>query len=179
MFCLIGLGSDRNYYIVKWVRDRLSLTEKANILFKWHQEYQPVGVGYEQYGLQSDIEHYQDRMQRDNYRFGIAPLAGRLAKVERIGRLVPLFSQGRIWLPETCPYTQYDGAVVDLTRSFVNDEYRAHPFEVHDDMLDCLARILDDDLGASFPQGKPIDPLNLEHPPEQQYDPLRYGLGDR
>jgi len=179
VFLLVGLGSDRNYYVVNWIRDRLSLTQKANILFKWHQQYRPRAVGYEAYGLQADIQHFKDRMARDNYRFGIMPLGGPLAKPERIGRLVPPFQQGRIYIPETCPYTQYDGTTVDLTRIFVNDEYKAHPFEVHDDMLDDLARILDEDLGATFPQGKEIDPLNIDRPPEKAYDPLRWGLEDR
>jgi predicted phage terminase large subunit-like protein len=175
VFIVIGLGSDRNYYVVNWIRDRLSLTEKANVLFKWHQQYQPVGVGYEKYGMQSDIAHFQDRMERDNYRFSITPLAGTMGKGSRIERLVPLFSQGRLYLPQTCPYVQYDGETVDITRQFVNDEYLAHPFEVHDDTLDCLARITDEGLSAMFPQGEALDPLNLRNEPEQEYDPLRWG----
>jgi phage terminase large subunit-like protein len=176
VFVVVGLGSDRNYYIVNWIRDRLSLTEKANILFKWHQQYRPVQIGYEQYGMQADIAHYQDRMQRDNYRFGIMPLAGKLGKPERIGRLVAPFSASRVYIPESSPHQQYDGVVVDQTKVFINDEYLAHPFEAHDDMLDCLARILDPELGAVFPQGKETDPLNLERPADEAYDPLTWGL---
>jgi predicted phage terminase large subunit-like protein len=176
VFMVLGLGSDRNYYVVNWIRDRLSLTERANILFRWHQLYRPVGVGYEKYGMQSDIEHFQDRMERDNYRFGIVPLAGPLAKVSRIERLVPYFFGGRIYVPNSSPYTQYDGETIDLTRAFIRDEYLAHPFEVHDDMLDCMSRILDENLGATFPQGKATDPLNVSRPPEKEYDPLTWGL---
>jgi len=179
VFILIGLGSDRNYYVVNWIRDRLSLTEKANVLFKWHQQYRPQNVGYEQYGMQSDIAHFTDRMERDNYRFGIMPLHGPLGKGGRIDRLLPIFSQGRMYIPESSPYVQYDGEQVDLTRSFVNDEYKAHPFEVHDDMLDCLSRIVDPEFSAVFPQGEEIDPLRLRRPPEEDYDPLRWGLEDR
>lgn len=174
VFMIIGLGSDRNYYVVNWIRDRLSLTEKANVLFKWHQQYRPRAVGYEQYGMQSDIAHFRDRMERDNYRFGIIPLGGRLGKNGRIERLIPLYYQGRIYLPETSPYIQYDGVQVDLTKIFVESEYRAHPFEEHDDMLDCQSRILDDDLGAVFPQGEEIDPLKLRTPVDEAYDPLKW-----
>ena len=42
-------------------------------------------------------------------------------------------------------------------------------------MMDCLARILDPDFSAVFPQGREIDPLQLEKP-DQPYDPLRYEL---
>ena len=175
VFIVIGMGSDRNYYVINWIRDRLSLTERANILFKWHQTYKPVNVGYEKYGMQSDIEHFRDRMERDNYRFGVQELGGPLSKVSRIDRLIPIFSQHRLYIPDTTPYTQYDGETIDLTRAFVNDEYLVHPFEVHDDMEDCLARILDDDLGAMFPQGEEIDPLKIGQSAKQkEYDPLRY-----
>jgi len=180
VFICIGLGADRNYYIVNWIRDRLSLVERSNVLFKWHQQYQPVGVGYEKYGKDSDIEHYEDRMERDNYRFDIQPLGGPLAKVERINRLIPIFHQHRIYLPASTPYIQYDETTVDLTRIFVEDEYKAHPFTAHDDMLDCLARVLDDEIGATFPQGNEIDPLGIGEPSqEKEYDPLRYGVETR
>ena len=179
VFILIGLGSDRNYYVVKWIRDRLSLVERANILFKWHQDYRPVGVGYEKYGMQSDVEHFKDRMERDNYRFGITEVGGMMGKGARIERLVPIFYQGRIYIPEASPYTIYDHTTIDVTKQFVNDEYKAHPFEVHDDMLDCLARIIDPEMSAVFPQGEEVDPLRLAEPVGQaaDYDPLRWDTG--
>ncbi len=177
VFVLVGLGADKNYYVVNWIRDRLSLQQKANVLFKWHQMYHPIAVGYEQYGMQADIAHYQDRMDRSNYHFSIVPLGGTLKKFDRTGRLVPLFAAGRVFIPDICPYTQYDKVTVDLTRAFVNDEYKAHPYEQHDDMLDALSRILDDDLGATFPRVDARDPLGLGHP-EREYDPLRHGLED-
>ncbi len=179
VFVVIGLGSDRNYYVLYWIRDRLSLTQKANVLFSLHQKYRPVDVGYEKYGMQADIEHFQDRMGRDNYRFGIKELGGKLAKEDRIKRLVPVFQQGRVYIPEISPYTQYDGTMVDITKSFVNDEYLAFPFSQHDDMADCLSRIMDPEFSAVFPQGEVIDPLRLRRPAEEDYDPLRWGLEEQ
>lgn len=155
VFMVIGLGPDGNYYIVDMVRDRLSLTEKADWLFRLRQRYshtRPVmAVGYEQYGLQSDVAHYEDRMRREGYRFQITKLGGRMGKADRIRRLVPLFEQGRVYLPEELWRTNYEGRRVDLVRQFIEDEFVAFPVSSHDDMLDCLARILDDDLQASFP----------------------------
>lgn len=174
VFIVIGLGSDRNYYVINWLRDRLSLVERANVLFKWHQQYRPVDVGYEKYGMQCDIEHFEDRMERDNYRFGITPLGGPLGKNGRIDRMIPIYFQGRMYIPETCPYIQYDGVQVDLTRIFVKDEYLAHPFEEHDDMIDCLSRITDEDFSAVFPQGEEIDPLKFRTPEDKEYDPMRW-----
>ena len=74
-----------------------------------------------------------------------------MAKNDRIRRLVPLFEQGRVYLPEDCYRITHDNKRVDLTREFIDDEYEYFPVSSHDDMLDCLARILDTDLGATFP----------------------------
>ncbi len=180
VFIVVGLGADKMYYILRMIRDRLSLVERANVLFKLHQEYQPIAVGYEQYGMQSDVQHMEARMEMDNYRFTILPLGGRLAKAERIGRLVAPYNGGRIWMPEAQPYVQYDGERMDLTQDFINEEFRTFPFGTHDDMLDCLARILDDDLGAAFPEGEQKDPFKLgDLQPKRKRDRLRFSLYGR
>ncbi len=151
VFIVFGLGEDGNYYICDWVRDRLNLTERANVLFNLHKQYRPLAVGYEKYGLQSDIEHYKDVMQRDNYRFDITELGGRMAKNDRIKKLIPLFEAGRVLLPETCVKMDYEGNQVNITQSFVKDEYNLFPVSRHDDMLDCMARIVDPDMRVRFP----------------------------
>ena len=151
VFEVVGLGPDRMYYTIDRVRGRLSLTERADTLFALHREYQPLGVGYEQYGMQADIEHFKDRMERENYRFKITALGGQVAKADRIKALVPVFEQER-WLElETCWRINHEGVNEDLTRIFIDEEYLAFPVGAHDDMLDCRARILDADLKAVFP----------------------------
>jgi phage terminase large subunit-like protein len=102
--------------------------------------------------MQSDIEHYQDRMERENYRFDITKLGGSLAKNDRIRKLIPVFEQGRVWMPRSITHVNYEGIAVDVVQSFIDDEYKAFPVGQHDDMLDCLARIVDPDLLAVFPQ---------------------------
>lgn len=149
---VVGLGKDQNYYILDLVRDRLSLTERANLLFKWHRAYKPNGVGYEKYSMQADIEHMKDRMEREQYRFTITELGGTLAKNDRIRRLVPLFEAGKIWFPERLSYTQHTKQVTDLVRDFIEEEYAPFPVGRHDDMMDCLARLVDPALNAIFPK---------------------------
>lgn len=143
VFMVIGLGPDGNYYVVTMVRDKLSLTEKANVLFALYRQYRPTIIGYEKYGMMSDIEHFKERMNQENFRFHITELGGRMSKQERIERLQPLFKAHRIFLPETCIRVCHDGAAMDLTKTFVDSEYRQYPFPRHDDMLDCLSRIFD------------------------------------
>lgn len=149
---VLGAGPDENLYVLDVVRDRLSLTQRAELLFRLHRRWKPLGVGYEEYGLQADIEHIGERMERENYRFTITPLGGRTKKEDRIRRLIPWFEQGRIWLPETLHRTDYQGVTRDLVQVFIEEEYKAFPVSVHDDMLDALARILDEKMNLTFPK---------------------------
>jgi phage terminase large subunit-like protein len=101
--------------------------------------------------MQADIEHIAFLQERENYRFAIAELGGAMPKNDRIRRLVPVFEQGRLYLPARCPFRDAEGKDRDMTREFIADEYLAFPVSLHDDMLDCLSRILDPELGAAFP----------------------------
>lgn len=155
VFWVIGIGGDQNYYVVDVVRDRLSLKQRTDALFQLHQHYRPLGVGYEKYGMQSDIEHIELEMERLNYRFDITPLGGQLAKEERIKRLVPVFEQGRMFLPVAVSKRNYEGKVEELIQLFIDDEYKVFPVSVHDDMLDGLARILEPEMNVQFPMFGP------------------------
>lgn len=160
---VVGLAPDQNYYVLGGVRDRLNLTQRASKLFEFHREHQPTGVGYEEYGLQADIEHVQYEQEHRNYRFGITALGGGVAKEDRIKRLIPVFEQGRFWFPRKLSFVDYEGRSRDLIQDFMDDEYTAFPVCVHDDMLDCLARILEPTLGAEFPKAEPPKPKPVHH----------------
>ena len=147
----IGLGPDRKVYIHDCLRDRLSLTERGETLMAWHRKWKPMAVGYEQYGMMGDIEHIQYLQEQENYRFDITPLGGTMPKVDRIRRLIPWFEKGRIYLHPKLVKTNYEKREVDLTKAFVDEEYLAFPVAVHDDMLDALARFLDEDLPIAWP----------------------------
>lgn len=148
----VGLGTDGNYYCVPEVRDRLNLKERGDKLFELHRKYKPKEVRYEKYGLMSDIEHFQSRMETENYRFPIKEVAGVTSKQDRVKRLIPLFEGGRIWLPETLNTTNWERSVVDNVRSFIEEEYMAFPVGLHDDMLDALARICEPDEKLIWPK---------------------------
>jgi predicted phage terminase large subunit-like protein len=149
---VIGLGPDRNYYLVDAIRDRLNLTERASKLFELHRKWRPVKVGYEKYGIQSDIEHVRYEQEQHNYRFEIMPLGGRMPKNDRIRKLVPVFETGRFWIPHRLLYRDNEGALRDFIKEFLGEEYNSFPVSTHDDMLDCMARILDPTLDAKFPE---------------------------
>ncbi len=149
---VVGLGPDRNYYLVDAIRDRLNLRERGDALFSLHRRWRPICVGYEKYGAQCDIEHLQSRMEDESYRFDITALGGAMSKLDRIKRLVPLFEQGRFYLPETLIKTDYEKRPVDLVQAFIEEEYKPFPVALHDDLLDVLSRIVDEALGALWPR---------------------------
>lgn len=152
---VIGLAPDNNYYLIDGIRDRLNLTQRTAKLFELHRMHQPKGVGYEQYGMQADIEHIKYEMEQRNYRFAITELGGSTPKEDRIKKLIPVYEQKRFWLPKSLSFVNYEGRVIDLIRTFLDEEYLAFPVCVHDDMLDDQARILDPVLGAEFPKEQP------------------------
>lgn len=153
---VIGLAPDNNYYLVDGVRDRMNLTERTKSLFKLVQQWKPIRVGYEEYGMGCDIEHIQYVQKEQNYRFNIIPLGGQQSKPDRIRRLVPIFENGRFYMPHRLIYLTTDLKSMDFVHDLIEEEYSTFPISAHDDMMDCISRIVEPDLQAVFP--KLIDP---------------------
>ncbi len=162
---VIGLATDGNYYALDMVRDRLNLTERADRVFALHRKWKPKQVRYEKYGLMADIEHLKSRMETETYRFDITEVGGQAKKEDRIGRLIPIFEQGRFYLPKSFHVTDYQKVVRDLVRDFVEEELVAFPVGIHDDALDALARIAEPDLKLVWPQESKTD----IDPPRREY----------
>lgn len=141
-----GLGSDENIYILDLIRDRLNLRERQEMLFKLHAKYKPKAVIYEKYGMQADIEAMNEAMGYLNYRFAITEVGGALNKEDRIRRLIPYFTDGRVWLPQTLYKTDYEGKVIDVIEEFVHQELLPFPVGLHDDCIDSLSRLFDANL---------------------------------
>jgi predicted phage terminase large subunit-like protein len=172
VFIVIGMATDKNYYLVDMVRDRLSLTERTDKLFELIMEWNPKKIGYEQYGKDSDIAHIQYVQQQKGFRFEIEPLAGHMPKPDRIRRLVPVFENHRFYFPRRLPYITRQKQMVDMVQEFIAKEYIDFPVSSHDDMLDCMSRILDDNLGAVFPKMKEIRTDDAKSNPDGKYDVL-------
>lgn len=156
---VIGYGSDQNYYLLDCVHDRLNLKERTDRLFDLHRKWRPNNVFWEQVGAMSDVAHVQDVQDREGWHFSVVPLNHTVAKDTRIRSLQPLFEAHRIWMPRTMPRLCADGNVRDMIRDFVDDEYLVFPGSRHDDMIDPLADICDNEvrMSTSFPQEQPFD----------------------
>ena len=154
---VVGLGADGNYYTLDRIRDRLNLAERTKALFALHRQWKPLKVGYEEYGLQADIEHIKGVQAEVNYRFEIKALGGKLAKKDRIKRLIPIYEGGRWYEVDNIIRHDWEGKTVNLTQAFIREEYLAFPVGKHDDILDAKARILDPDLGVEWPKELPAE----------------------
>lgn len=154
---VIGYGEDEKYRVLDMRRDRMNLSQRTSTLIELHRKWKPGLVAYEDYGMQADIEHINHVQKTILYEFEITPLGGKMNKNLRILRLVPMFENGyksvqdggdgvaksRIILPTLLKITNNEGQSRDLVRDFISEEYIAFPVLKHDDMIDCLARIVD------------------------------------
>lgn len=151
---VFGLGIDRNIYWLEVIREWVEPTERSALLFGLHKKWAPLSVGYEEYGLQSDVVTLKEKMERDGYRFRIVEL-GRagdwhmLSKEDRIRTLQPIGKAGRLWLPKHAT-----GANAACVQYFVEKEWALYcgpKTTQYDDVLDMMSRINDPSLGAVFP----------------------------
>jgi predicted phage terminase large subunit-like protein len=167
VMAIIGTDSLRNFYLVDMIRDKLNLKEKWDKLKYLVRQWGIREVGYERFGAQSDVEYYNQMMEEEGCYFNIIELSSNVAKTDRIKRLVPLFQGGRFIIPRALPYQDINGEYHDLTTEFINEEYLSFPYAKHDDILDCLSRILDSGMRITFPTRR--DLIQQEGP---VYNPL-------
>lgn len=106
---VVGIDPLGNKFLLDGVRHRMKLSERwaylRNFYRKWSKArgVQYCGVGYEVYGLQSDLEYFEERMDREEIHFAIRELnwvrEGLQSKKDRVERLEPDFRDSRFYLP--------------------------------------------------------------------------------
>jgi predicted phage terminase large subunit-like protein len=153
---VMGLATDANYYVLDLVRDRLNLAERLERIFTMHRKWKPKQVRYERYGMMADIEAIKARQEQETYRFDVIEVAGVTSKHDRIKRLIPMFEQGKVYLPKSLNVADWQKIPVDLVHSFVEEEYFPFPVGLHEDMLDAMARIAEPDLRLVWPKEEPV-----------------------
>lgn len=172
----IGYGQDGNRYVLDLVHDRLSLTERTDELFRIQRDpaLRPITTFWEQVGAMSDVAHVQDVQDREGWHFPIIPLNHRAPKENRIRSLVPDFEALRWWFPRTLFKKHVDGSVHDEIAEFVENEYEPFPACKHDDELDPLADVNDDEVRrvCSFPRPPATDDDAASSRTNSDWDPL-------
>jgi len=105
---VIGIDAAGNKWLMDGYHHRMPLKERWQRLNGLRKVWtsmpgvQIVRVGYEKYGMQSDIEYFEEEMRREKDEWEIVelnwPREGGHAKYDRIQRLEPDFRSGRFLL---------------------------------------------------------------------------------
>lgn len=116
---VIGLDPAGNKYLLDGVCHRMKLSERWEWVKHFKAKWESYGghggtmvkVGWEQYGMQIDLEVVEDRMQVENNSFPIeelnTPQTGGHSKQDRIERLEPDFRSGSFYLPGTVHHSDF------------------------------------------------------------------------
>lgn len=118
---VIGIDIGGNKYLLDGYCHRMKLSRRYDLICqlrdKWseHPGVQNVRVGYEQYGMQVDLEVIKEYQERDNDLFEIEELATTRddthSKSDRIQRLEPDFNRGIFYLPAVIYHPEYGGSL--------------------------------------------------------------------
>lgn len=172
---VVGLDSAHNKYLLDGACHKMNLKERWEMLKGLHKKWtaepgiQGVYVGYEKYGMQADIQHFQQMMEIENYHFPIEELSWTRDNVntkdDRIRRLVPDLSSWRFYFPysgeetkrqrmakmNSQPYLcsspikkiNHEKRVYNLVDWVIANEYMLFPATTQKDFLDVISRIYD------------------------------------
>lgn len=116
---VIGVDVGANKYLLDGVRHRMKLKDRYDFIKRLEAKWsaapgvQLCRVGYERYGMQTDLEVIEEWQQRDEAYFGIdelnTPRQGKHAKNDRIERLEPDIRGGRFYFPGVVWHAEIGG----------------------------------------------------------------------
>ena len=174
---VIGMDTAHNKYVLDGACHKMNLRERWEMLKGLHKKWtaEPgiagVYVGYEKYGMQADIQHYEQMMDIEKYWFPIQEVSWTRdninTKDDRIRRLVPDLSSWRFFWPYQGEETKtqreakergqaylcsqpikrinQDKRVYNLSEWVIANEYMLFPATTNKDFLDVMSRIYDMD----------------------------------
>lgn len=158
-FAVVGVDANLNKYLLDGAVHKMTLTQRwemlRNLRRKWLRApgVQVVEVGYERYGAQSDIEHFETMMQIEGESFSIEelnwPRDGDGAKDNRIRRLEPDLRNWRFFFP-------YNAEQVKAERLA-----KQQPIEGFDDLTKRQREAMK--AGQDYLVAKPIKAINEDN----------------
>lgn len=158
-----ALAPDQNYYLIDGIKARLNPTERINKIFELHRKWnkktgKPPKVGWEEYGMMSDVHYITEKQKEINYRFPLIKIKSSMSKQERIRRLIGPMESGQIWLPNDMYVKNHKGLPENFINDIVDQEMLLFPFAKHDDFLDAMAMLFD--MPHSFPKIANVDVID-------------------
>ena len=172
---VVGIDSGGNKYLLDGYRHKMGLRERWEALRGLRKVWmaqpgvQMVKVGYERYGMQADLEYFEERMRVEKDAFEIVELNwvsdGAQAKDDRVQRLQPDFITHRFYLAavtqsETANQKRireqgqsfrifkpvnrrdHEGNLYSLNKGFL-EEYLTYPLSAKKDLIDAVSRVYD------------------------------------
>lgn len=139
---VVGIDSQGNKYLLDGYCHRMRLSDRWENLRRLHRKWgetpgvQLVKVGYERYGMQSDDEYFDEKMQRSGNYFPIEELnwpnaQGGKSKVHRVERLEPDFREGAFFVPGKVWNPAVEGGVARWALKEGSDEIEYMPYQPH------------------------------------------------
>lgn len=120
---VVGIDQAENKYLLDGYCHRMKLSRRYELLTQlketWenHPGVQVLQIGYEQYGMQTDLEVIEEYQQRDDNFYDIkeinTPREGKHSKKDRIERLEPDINGGRFYLPAVVYHPEYGGGLAN------------------------------------------------------------------
>lgn len=172
---VVGIDAGGNKYLLDGFRHKMGLRERWEAMKGLRKVWlaqpgvQMVKCGYERYGMQADLEYFEEQMQRDKDAFHIEELNwtsdGAQAKDDRVQRLQPDFMSKRFYLAavvqgETANQKRireqgqsyrifkpvnrrdHEGNIYSLNKGFL-EEFLTYPFSAKKDLIDAVSRVYD------------------------------------
>jgi len=124
-FAVVGVDAHLNKFLLDGACHKMDLGERWKMLKYFRNKWlrapgvQVVRVGYERYGMQTDIDYFEEMMRIENVSFPIEPVSWTRddtnAKDDRIRRLIPDHQNWRFFYPWQ-PYVDEDtGEKIEIT----------------------------------------------------------------
>jgi hypothetical protein len=194
---VVGVDASGNRFLLDGYRHKMGLRERweglRGLRRVWMAQpgVQLVKVGYERYGMQADLEYFEEQMQREKDAFEIIELNwtsdGAQAKDDRVQRLQPDFISKRFYLAavtqgETANQRRireqgqsfrifkpvmrrdHEGNLYSLNKGFL-EEFLTYPFSAKKDLIDAVSRLYD---------MEPVPPILID---ERALEPELYADG--
>lgn len=194
---VIGIDASNNKFLLDGFRHKMGLRERwenmRNLRKVWMAQpgVQMVKTGYERYGMQADLEYFEEQMLREKDSFEIHELnwvsEGGQSKDDRVQRLQPDFLMKKFYLAavvkdETANQKRireqgqafrvfkpvnrrdHEGNVYSLNKGFL-EEFLTYPFSSKKDLIDAASRVYD---------MEPVPPVLVD---ESALEPQTYADG--